>query len=83
MRSVRLLLAFFLMLSSAVFADDGKSAKDGIRQINRAATDVGHALDTVVNKGAEGVNKSAKKIFKKSGKESKKTAKDKKETAKD
>jgi hypothetical protein len=73
MRAVRLSLVFFLLLSSAtVFADDEKSpAKEGIKDINRAASDVGSAVNKAVNKGAEEVNKASKKIFKKGGKDKK------------
>jgi len=78
-----LLVLWFLLSSVAVFADEEKSpAKEGIKDINRAATDVGHAVDKAVNKGAEEVDKTAKKIFKKNGKD-KKEKQDNKKAAKD
>jgi len=81
MQSICSLLALWLLLSSAaVFADEEKStAKEGLKEINRAATEVGHAVDKAVNKGAEEVDKTAKKIFKKGGKDKK----DKQENKKD
>ncbi len=81
MRAVRSLLVLFLLLSSAaVFADEEKSPiEEGRKDINRAATEVGRAVNKAVNKGADEVNKAAKKIFKKGGKDKqddKKAAKD-------
>ena len=93
MRIIAIVLAIFMLLSSAaVFADDGKSAKDRRTEINQDINKVVHEAGKAVNKGAEEVNKAADKILKKDGKESKKTGKnnkankdkqDKKEGAKD
>ncbi len=74
---------FLLLSSEAVFADEEKSpAKEGINDINRAATDVGRAVNKAVNKGAEEADKAAKKIFKKGGND-KKDKQDNKKAAKD
>ena len=78
-----LLVLFLLLSSAAVFADEEKSpAKEGIKDINQAATDVGRAVNKAVNKGAEEVDKTAKKIFKKGGND-KKDKQDNKKAAKD
>jgi len=66
-----------------VFAEEEKSTiKEGIKEINRGATEVGHAVDKAVNKGAEEVDKAAKKVFKKTGKD-KKDEQDSKKAPKD
>jgi hypothetical protein len=83
MRSIGSLLALWLLLSSPVFAEEEKSTvKEGIKEINRGATEVGHAVEKAVNKGAEEVDKTAKKIFKKTGKD-KKDEQDSKNAPKD
>ncbi len=82
MRRVAVLLTLFMLaFSAASFAENeksGKSTTDEINQdINKAAVDVGNAI----NKGRDEVNKTADKILKKKDKD-KKRQKSKQESKK-
>ncbi len=82
MRLIGFVMMLCLLLSSAVFAEEKSPVQEGINAVNRGATEVGHAVNKAVDKGAEEVDKTAKKVFKKNGKD-KKDKKDKQDSKKD
>jgi len=83
MRSAVIVSALYLLFSGAVvFAEGEGPVQKGIKEINRDATEVGHAVSSAVKKGRDEVNETADKMFKRKGKE-KKEKKDKQEHKKE
>ena len=81
MRRVSLLLALFLLLSSAVvFADDEKSAKEGFKEVHKGMKKVTRAVDKNAKKGvkktAKRIDRDAKRTWKKAGHDIHKATKD-------
>ncbi len=70
-----------VLAGTVVFAEDD-SIQKGIKEVNRGATEIGHAIDSTARKGRDEVNKAADKAFKKKGKEKKDKKDDKKEEKK-
>ncbi len=82
MRNAVSCLALCLVLAGTVVFAEDDSIQKGIKEVNRGATEVGHAIDSAARKGRDEVNKAADKAFKKKGKD-KKEKKDKKDDKKE
>ena len=76
MRGTSIVLAFFLLLSSAtVFASDETSAKEGFKEVHHGMKKVTRAVDKNAKRGARKIDKNAKKFWKKVGHDIKKATK--------
>ncbi len=77
MRSTAILLALFMLLSTAiVFAEDEQSAKEGFKEIHKGMKKLTHAVDKNAKKGARTIDKNAKKTWKKAGHDINRATKD-------